>query len=78
MQTRPCQPFFPNEQGLARRVAFFKEINDVYNWFEKKLSLIYPNSKYPPLIHRIKNDPLFNDYANKIVYSCEIGFRFQK
>jgi len=50
-----------------------KEINEVYNWFDKKLSLIYLGSKYPPLIHRIKNDPLFNEYANKIVKGLNTG-----
>ena len=67
----------PNETILKllanRDNKFFKDIKKAFNWFEKTLQIITPESKPSLLAHRIDKNDEFKKYAEDIMCSFNIG-----
>lgn len=54
---------------------YLKEVKKVFNWFDKSLRIITPDSKPNALAHRIEIDKTFKKYAEEIVCSFNVGIK---
>jgi len=63
-----------NELLISKRENLkIKEINDVYNWFNENLIIIYPETKSTSIFSDTYSDNSFKDFAEKLLHGFDVG-----
>ncbi len=60
------------ERNVIKKIDYLNEINQVYKWFDHKLTIIFPNSKYSGLELHVKENENRNKIS-KILSSFDTG-----
>lgn len=61
------------ERNLSKTLPNLSQINDVIDWFDKTLNIIFPNSKYAGLELTVGNDTKITNMLSSFLKSCDTG-----
>lgn len=72
----PSNRLFINEcqeRNVVNEINYLEGIIDIGNWFEHRLNIVFPNSKYSGLEMDIQNNEKTSDVFSKILNSFDTG-----
>ncbi len=69
----PNEPILRLLANRDREGETFKNIKLAYKWFERSLEIMTPNNSTPALAQRVEQESKFKEYAEKVMYSFNIG-----